>query len=264
MIPSERCRESAVHQPYATGSHPLLRKLESIVDDLTAEEREALLGLPMMVRDVHADQDIVRDGDQPSQCCLILEGLAFRYKLAGDDRRQILAFHIPGEMPDLLSLHLKTLDHSIAALTPARLGFIQHRALFTLMAEFPRLAGMLWRETLIDAAIFREWMVGMGRRKAPSRIAHLLCEMYVRLDGIGLAQDATVPLRVTQDEIGDALGLSAVHTNRALQYLRSEDYITFDGRNLTIHDWDGLAQEGEFDATYLHQTRGEGASFRPN
>jgi CRP-like cAMP-binding protein len=249
-----------VHRPYSTEDHPLVRKMESIVKDLTDAERGALKGLPMMVRVVHADQDIVRDGDKPSQSCLILEGTAIRYKLAGEDRRQILAFHIAGEIPDLQSLHLKPLDHSIAALTPARLGFIQHGALNKLMAEFPRLAGAFWRETLIDAAIFREWMVGMGRRKAPSRIAHLLCEMYVRLDGVGLAQDGTVPLRITQEELGDALGLSAVHTNRALQYLRSEKLITFDGRKLVIHDWDGLAEEGEFDPTYLHQNRGEGAS----
>jgi CRP-like cAMP-binding protein len=86
--------------------------------------------------------------------------------------------------------------------------------------------------------------------------------MYVRLDGIGFANERTVPLRITQDEIGDALGLSAVHTNRALQYLRSEGYITHDGRNLTIHDWAGLSEAGEFDPTYLHQTRGEGPSAR--
>ncbi len=251
-----------MHRPYDTDPNPLVRKLESIVDDLTVEERDGLRGIQLMVREVHADQDIVRDGDRPSQCCLVLEGMTFRYKLAGGDRRQILAFHIPGEIPDLHSLYIKTMDHSVAALTPARLGFIQHQVLIRFMAEFPRLAGVFWRETLIDAAIFREWMVGMGRRKAPSRIAHLFCEMYFRLDGIGFAKDGTVPLRITQDEIGDALGLSAVHTNRALQYLRSKGYLTFDGRKLTIHDWDGLATEGEFEPTYLHQTRGEGASAK--
>ena len=251
-----------MHRPYDLDLNPLVRKLESIVDDLTAHERDGLRGIPMMVRDVYADQDIVRDGDRPSQCCLVLEGTAFRYKLAGEDRRQILAFHLPGEIPDLQSLHLETMDHSLAALTPAKLGFIQHRVMHKFMADFPRLAGVFWRETLIDAAIFREWMVGMGRRKAPSRIAHLFCEMYVRLDGIGFAKEGTVPLRITQDEIGDALGLSAVHTNRALQYLRSEGYITHDGRKLTIHDWAGLSKAGEFDPTYLHQTRGEGASAK--
>jgi CRP-like cAMP-binding protein len=121
-----------------------------------------------------------------------------------------------------------------------------------LVAEFPRLAGAFWRETLIDAAIFREWMVGMGRRKAPSRIAHFLCEMYVRLDSIGMAKNWTVALPITQEEVGDSLGLSAVHTNRALQELRGQDLIVFERGKLTILDWRGLVQVGEFDPTYLH------------
>jgi hypothetical protein len=105
-----------MHHPYTTEPHPLVRKMESIVD-LTPEEREALRALPMMVRELRADQDIVRDGDQPSQCCLVLDGFTIRYKLAGEDRRQILSIHIPGEIPDLQSLHLHTMDHSLATLT---------------------------------------------------------------------------------------------------------------------------------------------------
>ena len=240
-----------MHHPYTTEPHPLVRKMESIVD-LTPEEREALRALPMMVRELRADQDIVRDGDQPSQCCLVLDGFTIRYKLAGEDRRQILSFHIPGEIPDLQSLHLHTMDHSLATLTNARLGFIQHRTLFDLMASFPRLAGAFWRETLIDAAIFREWMVGMGRRRAPGRMAHFFCEMYARLDSIGMAENWTVPLPITQEELGDALGLSAVHTNRALQDLRGQDLITFERGKLTVDNWKGLVRVGEFDPTYLH------------
>jgi CRP-like cAMP-binding protein len=240
-----------MHHPYTTEPHPLVRKMESIVD-LTSEEREALRALPMMVRELHADQDIVRDGDEPSQSCLVLDGFTVRYKLAGEDRRQILSFHIPGEIPDLQSLYLKTMDHSLATLTNARLGFIQHRTLFDLMARFPRIAGAFWRETLIDGAIFREWMVGMGRRKAPSRIAHFFCEMYARLDSIGMAENWTVPLPITQEELGDALGLSAVHTNRALQDLRGQDLITFERGKLTVDNWKGLVRVGEFDPAYLH------------
>jgi CRP-like cAMP-binding protein len=240
-----------VHQPYKDEVHPLVRKMDSIVD-LTSEERDGLRSLPMMVRKVGADQDIIRDGDRPSQSCLLLEGMLFRYKLAGEDRRQIMAFHIAGEIPDLQSLYIKTMDHSLAAVTDSKVGFIQHEALYRFMAEFPRVAGAFWRETLIDAAIFREWMVGIGRRKAPSRIAHLLCEMYVRLDSIGMAENWTVTLPITQEELGDALGLSAVHTNRALQELRGQDLIVFERGKLTILDWQGLVQVGEFDPTYLH------------
>ena len=132
------------------------------------------------------------------------------------------------------------------------MGFIQHEPLWDLCQRFPRITAAFWRETLIDAAIFREWMVGIGRRKAPSRIAHLLCEMYVRLDSIGMAENWTVTLPITQEELGDALGLSAVHTNRALQELRGQDLIVFERSKLTILDWQRLVQVGEFDPTYLH------------
>jgi CRP-like cAMP-binding protein len=237
--------------PDKTDPHPLVRKLESIVD-LDPDEREAVRALPLMQRDLHAGHDIVREGDRPSQACLILDGWACRYKMTGDDRRQVFSFNIPGDIPDLLSLHIHTMDHALATLTACRVGFIQHSALHELFRRQPRLAGVFWRETLIDAAIFREWMVGLGRRRAPVRIAHLLCEMYTKLDSVGLADKKSVPLRLTQETMGDALGLSAVHVNRALMALRSKRLFTFDGRTLTIHDWEGLAKVGEFDPAYLH------------
>jgi CRP-like cAMP-binding protein len=244
-------RGAAVHHAYKNEPHPLVRKMESIVD-LSEDEREACLALPMMVREFGPDQDLARFGDHPSQSCIVLDGFAFRYKLCGEADRQILAFHMPGEIPDLQSMYIKTMDHNVATLSAARVGFIQHRTLFDLMARFPRLAGAFWRETLIDAAIFREWMVGMGQRRAPARIAHLFCEMHARLDAIGMADGWTVPFPVSQDELGDALGLTAVHINRALQILRGRDLITFEKGLLTIHDWDELVQVGDFEATYLH------------
>ena len=244
-----------MHHPYKNEPHPLVRKMESIAD-LTSDEQAGLRALPMMVREIPADSDIVRDGDRPSQCCLLLEGMLSRYKYAGEDgRRQILAFHIAGEIPDLQSLYLKTMDHSMAAVVTSKVGFIQHDTMYRFMAEFPRLAGVFWRETLIDAAIFREWMVGMGRRRAPGRIAHFFCEMYVRLDSIGMADEWTVPLPITQEELGDALGLSSVHTNRALQDLRGENLIAFDRGRLTVLDWRRLVAKGEFEDTYLHLDR---------
>ncbi|MGA0594522.1 Crp/Fnr family transcriptional regulator [Enterovirga sp. CN4-39] len=241
-------------RPLDTEQHPLVRKLESAVD-LTSVERDALIAVPMTVRDLRANQDIVREGDRPSQCCLVLEGFAFRYKIVSGDRRQILAFHVPGEIPDLMSLYLRTLDHSLASLTPARVGFLQHRVMRELMLRHPRLAGLFWRETLIDASIFREWLTGVGRRRAPARIANFFCEMFVRLDVIGMASDNSVPLPITQEELGDALGLSAVHTNRTLQELRSKNLFSFEGGRLTVLDWEGLKVAGEFDPTYLHLRR---------
>src|SRR4051812_46600177 len=148
---------------------PLIRKLESIFR-LTAEEEQALLAIPMHVRDLADDQDIVREGDRPSQCCMIIEGFAYRYQAVGDGRRQIMSFHIPGDIPDLLSLHLEVMDHNLGTLAPSKVGFIAHRDVRHLIREHPRIGDAFWRDTLIDAAVFRQWMVGIGRRNAYARI----------------------------------------------------------------------------------------------
>ena len=236
----------------------LVRKLESIAS-LSSEERAALMSLPMQVSDIRADQDIVREGDRPSRSCLLLEGFACTYKVTGDGRRQILAFYIPGDLPDLHSLHLRVLDNSLGTLTPCTVGFIQHEALNELCANHPRIAAALWRETLVDGSIFREWLLNTGRREARGRIAHLLCEMVIRMNAVGLAPDNGCELPITQNELGDATGMSTVHVNRTLQELRGDRLINLTGRMLHVLDWEGLMQAGDFDATYLHLERREAA-----
>ena len=240
----------------APDPHPLVHKLESIAD-LAPEERQAVLDLPMRVQAIEADQDIVREGDRPSRCCLVLRGFTCRYKMTAPGKRQIMAFHIPGDIPDLQSLHLKVLDHSLGTITPCEVGFIRHEDVHDLVRRFPRIGDMLWRDTLIDAAIFREWMVGLGRREAYGRIAHLLCEVMTKLKAVGLADGVTCELPITQAELGDALGLSTVHVNRVLQDLRRENLISLNGGSLKVLDWKALKQRGEFDPTYLHLVKKE-------
>ncbi|WP_244472891.1 Crp/Fnr family transcriptional regulator, partial [Methylobacterium sp. Leaf100] len=143
----------------------LLRKLDSIAT-LSNEEQEAVRNLPARTRTLEPGQDIVREGDKPSQCCLVLEGWLCRYKILGEGRRQIFSFHIPGDTPDLQSLHLPVMDHSLGTVTVATVAFIPHDSVRDLTLRFPRLGAVLWRDTLIDAAIFREWMTGMGRKSA--------------------------------------------------------------------------------------------------
>ena len=213
----------------------LIRKLESIAT-LSVEERQAIENLPAMVRMLRPRQDIVRDGDKPSQCCLLLSGWAYRYKLIGEGRRQILSFHIPGDMPDLQSLHIQTMDHSLATLTEAKVAFIPHDSLRDLILRFPGIGAVLWRDTLVDAAIFREWMVGIGRRSAFERISHLFCEMYLKLQAVGLAENYRCPLPFTQGDLGDALGLSNVHVNRVLQEMRGKSLITLRSQTLAYSD----------------------------
>ena len=235
----------------SSNSHPLIRKLESIFT-LTDEERDALVSLPMQIADLKADQDVVREGDRPSRSFVLLEGFACTYKVTGEGKRQIMAFHISGDIPDLQSLHLKVLDNSVGTITPCKVGFIQHETLHDLCERFPRIARALWRETLIDASIFREWITNVGRRDGTSRMAHILCEMMVRLRAVGLAQDHTCDLPITQSELADATGLTTVHVNRVLQQLRGAGLITLKGGVLSVLDWDGLKKAGDFDPTYLH------------
>ena len=229
----------------------LVRKLESVAS-LSAEERQAIQSLPVRTRTLQPRQDIVRDGDKPSQCCLILDGWACRYKLLSEGRRQIFSFHIAGDIPDLQSLHIHTMDHSLCTLTESTVAFIPHESIRDLTAGFPGVAAILWRDTLIDAGIFREWMVGMGRRSAFEQVAHLFCELYLKLQAVGLAESYRCPLPVTQTDLGDALGLSNVHVNRVLQEMRGKSLITLRGNTLVLEAWDELVRVYEFDPTYLH------------
>lgn len=230
---------------------PLIRKLESVVK-LTDDERAALAGLPMQIMELRADQDIVREGDRPSRCCLLVEGFTCLYKVTREGKRQIMNFHVPGDIPDLQSLHLRVLDSSLGTVTPCRVGFIQHETLHDLCGRHPRIASALWRETLIDASIFREWMVSIGQREAYSRIAHLFCEWVVRMRVVGLVEDHTCTMPLTQAEIGDALGVTAIHVNRTLRSMRKAGVASLQGNRLSVLDWEALKHAGEFNPTYLH------------
>jgi CRP-like cAMP-binding protein len=229
----------------------LIAKLESI-GTLTPEEVAVLAALPLRVKHVAENTDIVRDGDIATESCLLVEGFVSRYKMLPDGGRQILAIHTPGDVPDLQSLHLKVLDHSIGALTACRVAFIPHAALDEITRDYPGVTALFWRNTLIDAAIFREWLTGVGRRTAHQRIAHLFCELHLRLKVVGLADDDGFELPVTQAELADALGLSSVHVNRVLQDLRRDGLIHSRGKFVSVTDWSALKEAGGFDPRYLH------------
>ncbi len=239
----------------ATELHPghemMMRKLRSI-SPLSEDEKQCILSLPLTIKNVAADQDIVREGDRPSECCLVVEGFVCRYKLTTEGKRQIFSFHLPGDIPDLQSLHLSVMDHSLVTVQASKLAFIPHENLREIMHRCSRIADIMWRDTLIDAAVFREWMIGIGRRSAETRIAHVLCEVLVRMRAVDLANGHECALPLTQVEIGDALGLSTVHVNRSLQSLRAKLLIELRGGCLTVLDWEGLKEKGEFDPLYLH------------
>jgi CRP-like cAMP-binding protein len=167
-----------------------------------------------------------------------------------------MSFHIPGDIPDLQSLHLEVMDHNLGTVVASKVAFIPHETVRLFLRAHPRIADVFWRETLIDAAVFREWVVNVGRREAYGRIAHILCEVYVRLRAVGLVNGHSYLMPVTQAELGDATGMSTVHVNRTLQELRRDGFIsTPRSGQVVIESWDGLQKAGEFDQTYLHLTK---------
>ena len=224
---------------------------------LSDAAKQVLADLRMQVVDIKTDQDIVREGDRPTRSCLILEGFAISFKMTGDGKRQISAYHLPGDIPDLQSLHLTVIDNSLATITPCKVGFIQHEALHDLCERHPDIASALWRWTLIGAAIYREWVTNVGRRDARARIAHLLCETLVRMRAVGLAEDHGCEVALTQNELADATGVSTVHVNRTLQELRAKRLISLESGRFNALDWEGLKQAGDFDPTYLHLREGQ-------
>jgi CRP-like cAMP-binding protein len=232
-------------------THLLLRKLNSIAT-LDHEDQIAVDRLPLQLTDLKADQDIVREGDRPKRSCFLLSGMACWFKMTGEGRRQILSFQISGDLPDLQSIHLPRLDSTLSTISPCRVAFVQHEALLDICAKRPNVANAFWRMTLIDAAIFREWVANVGSRQALGRVAHLLCELVVRLRAIGLADKLVFELPVTQTELADATGLSTVHVNRTLQSLRKQKLIHWKDSQLEVLDWAGLQHAGDFDPSYLH------------
>ena len=240
---------SALHEQ--AQSNPLLRKLSSIAE-LSDVEKQAILDLPANVKVFEADTDIVRDGDRPSDCAVVLSGFVCRYKILPDGKRQIMGFYIPGDMPDLQGLRLQVMDNSVGTLTKSSVALIPHHSLRETLRLYPNLGEALWRDVLIDAAICREWMIGLGRRTAYQCMAHLLCEFRVRMRAVGLAGESNFDLPVTQNELGDALGLSTVHVNRVLQDLRRDGLIILRGGSVSIPDWERLKSAAEFDQAYLH------------
>jgi CRP-like cAMP-binding protein len=167
-------------------------------------------------------------------------------------RRQITDFHVVGDFVDLHSFLLKTMDHGILALTQCRVGLVPHTTLTEITEKYPHLARLLWLNTLIDSAVHREWLTAMGRRPANGHLAHLICELFLRLKIVGQADNGTIQLPITQAELGDALGLSTVHVNRVLQSLRADGLVRWQGSSLTILDWDRLQEVAEFTPTYLN------------
>ena len=219
---------------------------------LSDADRAAILALPHKLRALDAATYTIREGDPPSRCALLVSGYAFRQKLTGDGARQIIALHIPGDILDLQNMFLDVSDHNVQMLTRGEVADIPREALEALVLERPLVGRACLVSTLVEASIFREWVLNVGRRDSRSRVAHLLCEFALRLEAQGLAKDHSYTLPMTQEQLADATGLTAVHVNRVLKGLQADGLIERDRRRLRFPDWRRMRDVADFNQRYLH------------
>jgi CRP-like cAMP-binding protein len=239
--------------PMSTESYlaPALRKLEQRAI-FSKEDRSAFYSLPISIKTINPQSYIIREQDLAKNCCILISGLAFSSKSVGNGGRQILSINLPGDMLGIQHALLSVADHSIQMMTAGDVAYVPAGAVQELVFNSPAISRAMWIETLVEASIYREWIANVGRRDARARIAHLLCEIAVRLQSAGLMTGSRYELPMTQEQIGDATGLTAVHVNRTLQLLRAEGLITTRKRAIQIEDWKSLSAVGDFSATYLH------------
>jgi CRP-like cAMP-binding protein len=230
---------------------PMVRKLQRW-QPLDEEDQAALLALPHVLRTLSAAQYVVWDGDRPQNSCLLLSGFAIRHKIAAGGARQILSVHMRGDVIDLQNSLLGVADHNVQMLTAGEVAMIPSEAIVEIASARPAVGFALWLETLVDGAIFREWIVNVGRRDARTRVAHLLCEFALRLEVAGLGKRTDYEMPMTQEQLSDAVGLTSVHVNRTLMGLGADHLISRTHRNISVVDWDALAKVGDFDPRYLH------------
>ena len=246
--------------------NPLVRMVDklALLAPISVEDRVSLLELPYASRFFEAGSYLLRDGDTPDQCSMLVSGLAYCHKISVEGMRQIVSIHIPGEICDLQQLHLATADNNVQTLTRCEVVTIAHKALRRLAAERPSVAHAFFVTTIVELSMTREWMLNIGRRDARARIAHLLCEFAFRLDKYGLPPGQAYELPMTQEQLADALGLTAVHVNRILKGLVNDGLIVHSRRGVTIPDWAVLVAEGGFNSRYLHLNPPDATVRRPD
>jgi CRP-like cAMP-binding protein len=219
---------------------------------LSSDDKAAIAKLSKASRVIAPRRDLIREGEDPKYFHLMLDGWACRYKALSDGRRQIVAFFVPGDFCDPNVYVLRQMDHSIGAITRLSVADISRDDMDRLTASYPRVTQALWWEALVNAAIQREWTFNLGQRTAYERIAHLLTELFLRLRTVKMTNGTSCDFPLTQNDLADATGLTAVHVNRTLQELRRDGLIELEHRRLTIPDMRRLTEAAMFNANYLH------------
>ncbi|MCK1354202.1 Crp/Fnr family transcriptional regulator [Bradyrhizobium sp. CW7] len=229
----------------------LIARLQA-VGDLFERDKVRLARIPYRVKTLADGEYAVREGDKPSSCIVVIDGFLARQRVV-NDRNQISSFYLAGDMPDLPTLHLPMADCDLCSVGHSTIAAVSHSSLREIMTESLGLTHAFWRETLIQAAIYREWVENIGARQALGRLAHLLCELTTRMDFVGLADNGSYRIPLTQQDVADACGLSIVHVNRTIQELRGLGLIEWENHTLTLLRPQELQAVAEFSPEYLHQ-----------
>jgi CRP-like cAMP-binding protein len=229
----------------------LIRKLKEH-SRLAGDDLATINSLGYTIRELVSNEDLIRQGDNPDVSALVMSGMVARYHLLRDGRRQYLSFHIAGDMPDSQALFIDKMDHAVCAIGPARIASIPHKQMLSAFSRRPSIGFAIWRETLIDAAIFREAITNNSARRMPARMGHLFCELFYRARASGLTQANTLMAPISLVQFGETLAMSIATVNRSLQELRASRAVDLQRGELTIHDWKALAAIGQFDPGYLH------------
>jgi CRP-like cAMP-binding protein len=233
------------------GQNPLVAKLSRFAP-LSSEDVRALNELCRNAESVEAGVALNEQGQPPAPGFVLIDGMACRYRLMPDGRRQILTFLIPGDFCDPHMFVVEAMDHSVGTLVPSQIAVIARETVSGIMAYHPRLAAAMWWSAIQEASMLRERIVALGRRNSHGRIAYLLCELVWRYRAIGASADHAIRLPLTQPDLADTLGLTPVHVNRVLQSFRRGGLISLEHRQLALLDTKRLRKLAEIDDAYLH------------
>jgi CRP-like cAMP-binding protein len=232
----------------------LIRKLREH-SRLTPEELVEINALSHTIRELKSNEDLIRQGDDPHVSAVVVSGMLARYHLLPSGVRQNLSFHMAGDMPDSQALFIDKMDHAVCAIGPALVGSIPHKELLAAFRRRPSVGFAIWRETLIDAAIFREAITNNSARSMLARMAHLFCELFYRARSSGLTTDDTFSAPISLVQLGETLGMSIATVNRTLQELRASRTMDFERGNVRVRDWEGLVGMAQLNPSYLHQKK---------
>lgn len=221
---------------------------------LLPHEVKALVEATANPRMMARRSDLIREGDRPGPVFVVLEGWACRYKILPNGTRQVLAFLMPGDSCDLHVGLLGEMDHSIQAITPALVATIDREDMDDILDRYRGVAKAMYLSQLIDEGTMRAWITSMGRRSSVERVAHLMCELYLRARNIGLiGHKEKLALPLSQALLADSLGMTTVHLNRVLKILRDNGAMTISRGMLNIEDPERLINIAGFDENYLHR-----------